>query len=104
MPTWVYDIQGCRVEKIILMPFGRNTVYVSNKLLEGSAVEMKARPYCACRKHDSQLGYPHRWPFNVTFQQNHYEVTPFEGAPVTRMTISPFNGDFSAQTNIVKND
>jgi predicted glycogen debranching enzyme len=101
-PIWVFEIDGCSLEKKIFMPYGNNTVYVSYRLLKGDSVELKLRPYCNCRKHDSPLGYAHRWPFSVTFQGERYEISPFEGAPLIRVTLKPFKGSFTAEPDVAK--
>jgi predicted glycogen debranching enzyme len=101
-PVWVYAIEGRLIEKKIFMPYGYNTVYICYRLISGEPLRLKLRPYCACRKHDSRLGYPQEWPFTVTFQGDHYELTPFEGAPAVRLTAKPFNAVFVAKPKTLK--
>jgi len=102
-PVWTFEVNGQVLEKRILMPYGNNTVYVSYSLVKGKSLEVQVRPYCGCRKHDSILGYPYTWPFNVTHKENNYEVAAFEGAPVMRMTCKPFSATFIPQSQLIKN-
>ncbi len=101
-PVWTFDINGQILEKKIFMPYGQNTVYVSYRLIQGSVLDMRLSPYCGCRKHDSTLGYPQTWPFAVSHQDNHYEVAAFEGAPLLRLTLKPFHGNFKSQSQVIK--
>lgn len=101
-PVWVFDIDGKILEKKIFMPYGQNTVYVSYRLLKGEALEMQVNPYCGCRKHDSILGYPVAWPFTTEVQENRYEVSAFEGAPVLRLTLKSSNAAFTAKSQVIK--
>ena len=103
-PSWVYQINGCRIEKKIFMPFGLNTAYVSYRLTAGPAAKLRLRPYCACRKTDSELGYPYAWPFTVTSKSDQYEVSAFDGAPILKLTLKPFgDAHFVGQSHLLKN-
>lgn len=102
-PVWVFDLDGNILEKRILMDYGANSVYVSYSLLEGSSINLKLRIFSACRSHESHLGYPKKWPFSVTFQNDRYEISAFEGAPLVRMTLKPFKGQFTGESEIAQN-
>ncbi len=102
-PTWVFDINGALIEKKIFMPYGFNSIYVSYRLLEGNNLTLKLRPFCSCRRHDGQLGYPQEWPFKVTLEGERYNILPFEGAPVIKMTLKPFRGQYVAEKHWIKN-
>jgi predicted glycogen debranching enzyme len=102
-PTWIYEINGQRIEKRIFMPYGSSTTYISYRLLSGDPVELNLRPYCSCRKHDAYLGSPRKWPFSLKVEGPHCEISLFEGAPVTRIMLKPFNGRFIAEQHILKN-
>lgn len=101
-PVWTFAIDGKVLEKKIFMPHGQNTVYVSYRLIQGDALSLQLRPYCGCRKNDSTLGFPKSWPFNVNHEGPRYEVAAFEGAPVMRMSLKPFNATFMSQTKTIK--
>lgn len=102
-PTWRFEVKGRCLEKKIFMPYGKNTVYVSYQLLDGSPVRLSFRPFGACRKHDSQLGYPHKWPFRVTGNDHRYELQAFDGAPIVRMMVRPSKEVFLDESKIIRN-
>ena len=101
-PVWTWDVEGRIFEKKIFMPYGSNTVCVSWHLLRGGPLELRVRPYGSCRKHDGPLGYPKEWPFRMGFQGQRYELIPFEGAPVVRLTMKPFRGSFTAESHLLE--
>lgn len=103
-PVWTYNLKGNVLEKKIFMPYGDNTVYAAYTVRHGTGIKMRLRPYCACRRHDSQLGYPHRWPFNVKeVGGGFYEVSAFEGAPITRMSLDLRPGVFQTSKDCIQN-
>lgn len=102
-PVWTFDIHGNIIEKRILMPHGQNTVYVSYRLVKGKEAQLHLRPYCGCRKHDSNLGYPRMWPFIVTHEGDRYEVSIFDGSPILKVMLKPFEGTYQAQNHLLKN-
>jgi predicted glycogen debranching enzyme len=102
-PTWIFDINGQRIEKKIFMPYGGNTTYIRYRLLTGDLLQLNLRPYCSCRKHDAYLGSPRKWPFSLKVDGPHCEICLFEGAPVIRMMMKPFNGRFVTEQHILKN-
>ena len=34
-PVWLFDLEGCRLEKRVIMPYGYNTVYIEYVVLAG---------------------------------------------------------------------
>jgi predicted glycogen debranching enzyme len=101
-PTWIFKIDEYTIEKKVFMPYGDNTVYVSYKLIDGDKISMQLHPYLTCRKHDSQLGYAKEWPFTIVAQKEGYEVSAFTGAPVVRMAVKPFRGQFVKEKHLLK--
>jgi glycogen debranching enzyme len=53
LPVWHFAVAGCRVERLVYMPYGQNTVQVRYRLLEGpKSVGLTLRPMLAFRPHE----------------------------------------------------
>jgi predicted glycogen debranching enzyme len=94
-PTWTFEVEGRRIAKSIVMPFGQNTAYVEYVLLSGEPCRLHLRPFFTFRMHDGPLGVPGDWPFTLTIERGgKYEVHPFEGAAPLRFCLRPHGGTF----------
>jgi predicted glycogen debranching enzyme len=103
VPCWTFEIDGRRIEKKIIMPYGQNTVYIQYKLLEGKTTRIELRPFLSCRMHEGPLGHASKWPFTLTATRGHYEILPFDGAPVIRMGLRPKTGHFVCKETVSEN-
>ncbi len=46
LPVWLFEVEGYKLEKRLLMPHGQNSTFVHYKLLEGSeTVKLQLRPF-----------------------------------------------------------
>jgi predicted glycogen debranching enzyme len=87
---WLYDIQGIRLEKAIVMVHQQNTVCVRYRLLSGaSSVELRIRPFVSFRRQDEAPDAPRDGKYTLTVQEGRHEVS-LTGTPITlRMAMQP---------------
>ncbi len=101
-PVWMFNCDGARIEKRVVMPHGQNTVYVQYRLLEGPPVLLHLRPYVSCRMHDAQLvrSNGHSQPFPLTVTKGQYEVTMPGGVPPLKLCLRPPCGVFVTDDDV----
>ena len=59
LPVWVYEHDGTRIEKRVLMPHGHNTTYLSYRIARASKpVTVRLRPWFHMRPHEGLLAKP----------------------------------------------
>lgn len=95
-PAWMFEVDGHRLEKRVVMPYSQNTVYVEHQVLDGGPVHLILRPYVTFRMHDATLKIPDEWPFTLTIARGRYEVHALEGAPAMKICLRPERGVFVA--------
>lgn len=95
-PRWVYEIDGCVIEKELRLVRGANTVVVTYTLVSGGAVDLQLRPLFAMRGiHDlsyqfnGRLATEDRGP-------NHHRVAPTNKTPEV---FFAHDGEFTAAPN-----
>lgn len=54
-PVWVFEVEGSRIERSLVMPHGRNTVCVRWRLLAGPPKALRVRCFLAGRRQDAEL-------------------------------------------------
>jgi len=95
-PVWVFEIEGHRLEKRIVMPYGFNTVYIEYVLLTGDPLQFRVRPFVMHRRHDAPLvsdGDHHEW---LMIHRGRYEIHWGEDTPVLKLALRPSSGVFVA--------
>jgi predicted glycogen debranching enzyme len=95
-PVWVFEIEGHRLEKRIVMPYGLNTVYIEHVLLTGDPLQFRVRPFVMHRRHDAPLvsdGDHHEW---LMIHRGRYEIHWGEDTPVLKLALRPSSGVFVA--------
>ncbi len=86
--VWLFDLGGVRVEKSLVMPHHQNTVCVRYRLLGGSPIELRLRPFITCRRHDQSPGAT-RSAFTLHVTRGRHEVR-FPDLPLAlRMDMQP---------------
>ncbi len=93
-PVWRMAIRGRHLEKRIIMPRGRNTVYVEYRLLEGKPLQLRLRPFLAFRKLDAKISEGEQPAFPPILLDGRFELWFCEDAPPLRMCIRPPDGHF----------
>ncbi|NLV16094.1 MAG: glycogen debranching protein [Syntrophomonadaceae bacterium] len=84
LPTYIYQLEDCILEKEIMMVFKGNTVMVKYSLTNrnGRKVRLNIFPLITSRDYHGILRQNH-WPFTVTPVNNNQQVAvePYSGAP-----------------------
>ncbi len=97
-PVWRCALNGRRLEKRVIMPYGHNSVYVEYHLTEGDSLRLHIRPFVTFRMLDAQLHEARRPPFPLTVLDGRYEMHLCEGAPSLKMCLRPHCGVFVADS------
>jgi predicted glycogen debranching enzyme len=102
MPVWTFELDGVRLEKRVVMPYGQNTVYIHFHLLQGSSVRLRFRPFVTSRMHDAPLS---RTLFNpnacvLTLAKGQHELSLQAGMPPLKLCLRPQIGSFTAEERI----
>jgi predicted glycogen debranching enzyme len=88
LPVWVYDFDGLRIEKRLLMPHGHNTTYMTYRLLSGKGpVRLTLRPSIHFRSYEAPVTEGGSLAYTVNAVKNHYEVCAGPGLPVLRLRL-----------------
>lgn len=93
-PVWSFDLDGTRLEKRVVMPYGQNTVYLHYTVTDGAAVRLHLRPYVTCRMHDAPLSVGLRGPFPLTVTGGRFEIALPDGVPPLKLCLRPPGGVF----------
>jgi predicted glycogen debranching enzyme len=88
LPVWVYDFDGVKIERRLLMPHRQNTAQISYKLLSGDQpVRLSLRPSIHFRSYEASVSDGTSQPYTVTAVGNHYEVSAGQGMPDLRLRL-----------------
>ncbi len=75
VPTWRYELEGCVIEKTLLLVHGQNTVHVTYRLLsEGVTVHLELCPSLHFRPHEQDVASPHEETYTIRMSNARYEV------------------------------
>src|SRR3954465_3734784 len=96
LPVWIFDFDGARIEKRLLMPHGHNTTHVTYRLLSGDApIRLTLRPSIHFRSYEAPVSEGASLPYSGGAVKNHYEVCAGPGLPVLRLRL---HGEHAALT------
>jgi predicted glycogen debranching enzyme len=88
LPVWVYDFNGLRIEKRLLMPHGQNTTHLTYRLLSGKGpIRLTLRPSIHFRSYEAPVTEGSSLPYSVGATKNQYEVCAGAGLPVLRLRL-----------------
>ena len=88
LPVWVYDFDGIRIERRVLMPHQQNTTHISYRLLSrDGSVRLSLRPSIHFRSYEASVSDGASLPYTVTATGNHYEVSAGQGLPILRLRL-----------------
>jgi predicted glycogen debranching enzyme len=93
-PVWLFEIEGHRLEKRIVMPYGCNTVYIEYVVLTHDPLPFRIRPFVMHRRHDVPLVSEVDRHERLIIHRGRYEVHWGEDAPVLKLTLRPSSGVF----------
>jgi predicted glycogen debranching enzyme len=87
LPVWIYDFEGTRIEKRLLMPHGQNTTHVTYRLLGGSGpVRLSLRPSIHFRSYESSVTEIHA-PYSITAIGKQCEIAAGTALPPLRLRL-----------------
>src|SRR4051812_37603735 len=87
LPVWLYDLQGVRIEKRLMLPSGQNSVCVTYRLIEGpSGLTLHLRPALQVRPHDAPVST--QTPvYTLALSEDRFEIIPGGEFPPLRMYV-----------------
>ncbi|HEX3155981.1 MAG TPA: glycogen debranching enzyme N-terminal domain-containing protein, partial [Candidatus Angelobacter sp.] len=83
-PTWTFEVEGVRLEKIVFMPHGSNTVQVEYRLLQappGTAIVLEVRPLVAFRDYHCTTRENGVFNRELEIAPNLISLEPYAGLP-----------------------
>ena len=87
LPVWIYEVNGVRFEKRVLMPYLQNTTHVTYRLLSGGPVRLELRPFVGFRLHEAPVSHPVAAPYLVNALGDHFEIVPGGDLPSLRLYV-----------------
>src|SRR5262245_19708488 len=87
LPVWVYEVEGVRFEKRVLMPFQQNTTHVTYRLLSNAAVRIEICPLVAFRLHDAPVSHQLAAPYMLRAIGDRFEIDPEANFPPLRLFV-----------------
>jgi predicted glycogen debranching enzyme len=102
LPVWQFDLDGCVIEKRLLLPYQQNTVHITYALVSGAGpVRLDLRPSLHFRHHEAPVSMPLDHPYAVTALDGRYEITT-EGLPPLRLLVCGEGGSLTIQPHRVR--
>ncbi|MHB9030397.1 MAG: amylo-alpha-1,6-glucosidase [Candidatus Latescibacterota bacterium] len=103
LPVWIFDIDGMKIERRILMLHMQNTTQVAYRMLSGKeTVQLELLPAMHIRPHDRRLDEPFFGEYSLTVIGKRYEINARSGLPILRITTFGDQATFTIQSGILK--
>ncbi|HEY6361950.1 MAG TPA: amylo-alpha-1,6-glucosidase [Vicinamibacterales bacterium] len=87
LPVWMYDVEGVRFEKRVLMAHLQNTTHISYRLLSDQPMRLELSPYVAFRLHEAPVSHPVTPPYMVQALGDRFEIAPGGDLPPLRLFL-----------------
>jgi predicted glycogen debranching enzyme len=87
LPVWLFDVEGVRFEKRILMPFLQNTTHIGYRLLSDEPIRLELQPYVAFRLHEAPVSHPVAAPYALQALGDRFEIAPGGDLPPLRLFL-----------------
>lgn len=103
LPVWEYAVEGCRLEKSLVMPYGQNTVHVSYRLTAGPArgVRLGLRPLLGFRPHQAPVDRVPLHGYALSARDRRIEITGAPDMPPLRLVLQAPGGVFTIDDQAV---
>jgi predicted glycogen debranching enzyme len=99
LPVWRWEIDGCVLEKRVLLPHEQNTVHVGYRLVEGEGtVRLKLRLAAHFRPHDAKVSTSFAAPYTLTAIGEHYEISGEPDLPPLRFRVHGHRTAFTVES------
>jgi predicted glycogen debranching enzyme len=97
LPVWRFESHGHVIEKRVFMPYRRNTVHVTYRLVEGDGpVRLKLRPSVHFRGHDDPVSTKSPDRYMLTATDRRYELSaPGSPYPPLRLWLDGHDAGFT---------
>jgi predicted glycogen debranching enzyme len=87
VPTWQFEVEGCLIEKTLVLLHGQNTVHVTYRLLsDAPPLRLELCPSLHFRPHEQDVASPHEETYALRMANAHYEVHSNESYPPLRLS------------------
>ncbi|HEY4184244.1 MAG TPA: amylo-alpha-1,6-glucosidase, partial [Polyangia bacterium] len=87
LPVWLYDSQGIRIEKRLMLPSGQNSVCVTYRLIEGpEGMKLHLRPALQVRPHDAPVS-TQAPVYTLALSDDRFEIIAGGDYPPLRMIV-----------------
>ena len=98
LPVWLFEVEGYKLEKRLLMPHGQNSTFVHYKLLEGSeTVKLQLRPSINMRLQEAPVDTPITSSYTLTVAEDYYEVSNSSDLPPLRLRMIGSNAALTVE-------
>jgi len=96
LPVWRFEIDGCQIEKRLLLLHGQNTVHVSYRLLtKQERVELDLRPSVHFRSHENAVSDLQNRSYRIAIMGDRYEISAGEEQPPLRLLCIDADATFT---------
>jgi predicted glycogen debranching enzyme len=87
LPVWEYAIEGMRLDRRVLMPYGQNTVHLTYRFGEPApqAAMLRLRPFVHFRAHEQPVTSPQSTPHVAIPEAARLEILPQTELPTLRL-------------------
>ena len=87
LPVWVYDVEGVRFEKRVMMAHLQNTTHIAYRMLSNQPIRLELSPYLAFRLHEAPVSHPVTSPYMVQALGDRFEIAPGGDLPPLRLYL-----------------
>jgi predicted glycogen debranching enzyme len=88
LPHWRYQVREFVIEKMVMMPHGQNSVFITYCLIEGPRdVQLEVRPGFHFRPHEADVSEEIGKPYSLSVTAGEFQIAGSDQLPVLRMTI-----------------
>jgi predicted glycogen debranching enzyme len=104
LPVWVYEFEGVRLERRVLMPHRQNAVHVGYRLLDGAQrLRLRLRPAVHFRPHEAPVSAERGEPYTFTMVGDRYHITGPPDLPALRLQAHAADSSFVCRPHRVDN-
>ena len=76
LPIWVFEAEGYKIEKRLLLIHGQNTLHITYELLsDHECARLELRPSVHFRGYEHDVARPMESPYTLTINERRYELT-----------------------------
>ena len=75
MPIWVFEAEGYKIEKRLLLVYGQNTIHISYELISGQeCARLELRPSVHFRGYEHDVAKPLESSYSISINERRYEI------------------------------